>query len=115
MERLAPDREDILDAYRHAEQWALGGGSAGGDGFVHRIGLGQGVRGIVAEKGVYVAVNALDLVEAGLGRFASGGFAPRQAGGQLGKGEPVQHGRRSEPYSTMYGTTNRPWALRGSS
>ena len=66
---------------------------AAGDGLVRGVGLGQRIRGVVADEGVELAVHALDLVEAGLRGFARRNFAPRQLGREFGNGQLIEHCR----------------------
>ena len=78
-------------------------GGSGGEGSVGGIGLRQSIGGVVAEEGVDLAVHALDLVEAGLGGFAGGDFAPRELRGQFGDGQLVQHRQAIRPATRASG------------
>ena len=59
------------------------------------IGLRKRVCGVVAEKGVNAAIDAGNLIEAGLRGLARGGFAPGEFGGEFRNGEMVEHGKYS--------------------
>ena len=84
---------------------------AAGDGLVGGVGLGQGVGGIVTDEGMDPAIDALDLVQAGLHGLARGNLAAAEFGGQFRNGQLVQHG--AAVHSTIFGTMKSPLAWAG--
>lgn len=78
VERMSPVAEHVFEGDGHAEEGLLGVGGARRQGAVGGVGLGEGVVGIVAEEGFYLAVDAGDLVETRLGDVACRAFPPGQ-------------------------------------
>ena len=91
---VATVREQVLQGDGHTEQRLLRVGDAGGEVAVRGIGLGQGVRGIVAHEGMDLAVHFGEMVETGLERLAGGTLAAGELGGQAGDGEMAEHRTR---------------------
>ncbi len=83
IERLSLYRNDILDADGHAEQRLLGVGLALRERLVGGVGLGQRIRGVVADERLDLAIHALDPVQTRLRGGPRGDFALGQPAHQL--------------------------------
>src|SRR5208337_3845668 len=109
IEGLPAHGQDILDADGNAEQRFAG--CSARQLAVGGVGLLQGVGGIIADKGMDLALDALDPVQAGLHDLAGGNLAAAEFGGQFPSGQLVEHG--GDGHSTILGTRNKPLAVAG--